>query len=52
LIGFGYGFNNFKVVISQIQEELCHFIHITILLSTTCILMFYIREVEHPKRKD
>jgi hypothetical protein len=52
LIGFGYGFKNFKVVITQIVEEWGHFVHITILLSSACILMFYIREVEYPQRKD
>jgi hypothetical protein len=52
LIGFGYGFNNFKVVIAQILEEWWHFVHINILLAAACILMFYIREVEEPQRKD
>lgn len=45
LIGFGYGFDNAKLVIQQIQTQWINFAYITVLLSSTCILMFYVREI-------
>lgn len=52
LIGFGYGFENAKVVLMHMEREWLSFVYMTVVISSACILMFYVREVEHPKRND